>query len=324
MAKRTKLIHRHGGDYLFRAGEHSAYTYFLVSGQLAFEAPTGLLSGHLSAGDTAAAEPLPGTSPPQVSARCLSDVACLSVDSALLEVMLSWGRDPQVDVGEVGAHTATAADDWMLRLLQRRTFQQLPARILQAMFLRMSPVSANSGEMLIRQSESGDYFYVIVEGHCRVIREVPGHAPLVLATFGPGDCFGEDSLLSGTPRNASVQAQNAVKLLRLSQADFAQLLGSAWTRRLGFDAAAGRVASGTARWLDVRLPSERAGRHLPDSLNIPLYRLRSKAAELPAGTVYICVCDNGRSSAVAAFILAHLGLEACVLGNGLLNIETTG
>lgn len=320
LAKRTQLIRHSVGDYLFRAGDRSAYTYFLVSGQLAFEAPTGLLAGHLSSRDRAAAEPLPEVSPHQVSARCMSEVSCLSIDSALLEVMLSWGHDPKVDVGEINADSKIASDDWMLRLLQHRTFQQLPATVLQSMFQRMNPIEAAAGDMLIRQNERGDYFYVIVEGRCRVIREAPDHSSLLLATFGPGDCFGEESLLSGTPRNASVQALNAVKLLRMEQSDFAQLLSEAWTHRLGARAADARVASGTARWLDVRLPSERSGGGLPGSLHIPLYCLRAKAAELPAGITYICVCDNGRRSAVAAFILTHLGREACVLDQGLQGI----
>jgi CRP-like cAMP-binding protein len=322
LAQRTELIRRPVGDYLFRAGDRSAYTYFLVSGQLAFEAPTGLLAGHLSARDRAAAEPLPEVSPHQVSARCLSEVSCLSIDSALLEVMLSWGRAPQVDVGEINAGTAIDSDDWMLRLLQHRTFQQLPAKVLQSMFLRMSSLEAAAGDMLIRQNDCGDYFYVIVEGRCRVIREAPDRSTMLLATCGPGDCFGEDSLLSGTPRNASVQALTEVKLLRMEQSDFAQLLSDAWTRRLSAPIAEQRVASGIARWLDVRLPSERRDGELPGSLHIPLYRLRAKAAELSGGIGYICVCDNGRRSAVAAFILTHMGLDACVLANGLQALET--
>lgn len=321
LARRTQLIRRRVGDYLFHAGDHSAYTYFLVSGEVAFEAPSGLLAGHLSAQDRAAAEPLPEVSPHQVSARCLSEVSCLSIDSALLEVMLSWGRAPQIDVGEISSDKPADTDDWMLRLLQHRSFQQLPAAVLQSMFLRMSPIEAAAGDLLIRQNDRGDFFYVIVEGRCRVIREAADGTSLPLATFGPGDCFGEESLLSGTPRNASVQALTAVRLLRMEQSDFAQLLSDAWTRRLSARIAESHVASGAARWLDVRLPSERRGQPLPGSLHIPLYCLRAKAGALPDGIRYVCVCDNGRRSAVAAFILAHSGRDACVLENGLQGMQ---
>jgi CRP-like cAMP-binding protein len=317
LANRTELVRRQVGDYLFKAGETAAFTYFLVSGQLVFEAPTGLLAGHLSSQDVAAREPLPEVSPRRVSARCLSDVSYLSIDSALLEVMLSWGHEPRLDVGEIGIDTPGASDDWMLRLLQRQTFQQLPPEILQAMFQRMTAVNAVAGEMLIRQGNAGDYFYVIVEGQCQVVREARDQTPLSLAVFGPGDCFGEDSLLSGTPRNATVQAVGAVKLFRMSQTDFAQLLGDAWTHRLDFATAEARIARGRARWLDVRLPSERSDRQLPGSVCVPLYRLRAKVAELPRGIAYVCVCDNGRRSAVAAFILANQGFDAYVLDGGL-------
>jgi CRP-like cAMP-binding protein len=317
LAKRATLEQRRTGDYLFRAGECSDSTYFLVSGRLAYETPAGLLAGQLHSHDDAAREPLPEDSPHPFSARCLSDVEYLAIDSALLEVMLSWGREPRVDVGELSSTTVCAEDDWMLRLLQRRSFQQLPAQTLQSMFMRMSAMTAAPGERLIHQGGVGDYFYVIVKGRCRVLREAPGQASVSLASFGPGDCFGEESLLSGLPRNASVEASTAMELLRIGQADFAQLLVDAWTRRLEPRLAISHVAAGTARWLDVRLPSERGDRPMPDSLGIPLYRLRARLGELPAEMAYICICDSGRRSAVAAFILAHHGLEAYSLEGGL-------
>jgi len=317
LAKRAKVQRWRAGDYLFKAGETSICTYFLVSGHLAYHTPAGLLIGQLSSSDGAAREPLSEEALHSVSARCLSNVDCLCIDSALLEVMLSWGRTPQLQVGELSAATACADDDWMLRLLQRRSFQQLPAQTLQSIFMRMVPVTAAPGERLIRQGEVGDYFYVIEKGRCRVLREEPDAAPVSLAIFGPGDCFGEESLLSGTPRNATVEALTAARLLRISNGDFAQLLADAWTRRLQRASADLRVAAGTARWLDVRLPSERLEPAFADSLHIPLYRLRAMAGELPADIAYICICDNGRRSAVAAFILAHHGHEAYALEYGV-------
>ena len=130
-----------------------------------------------------------------------------------------------------------------------------------------------------------------------------------------------DEFLTIKIGDGSVQALTAVRLLRMEQSDFAQLLSDAWTRRLSARIAESHVASGAARWLDVRLPSERRGQPLPGSLHIPLYCLRAKAGALPDGIRYICVCDNGRRSAVAAFILAHSGRDACVLENGLQGMQ---
>lgn len=325
LARSATLVQKRADQYLFKSGPSQTQTYFLITGRLAFENADGVLVGQLSSKDSAASHSVTEVSPHSVSARCLSEVTCLALDSALLEVTLSWGREAAVDVGEISATAAYADDDWMLRLLQHRSFQRLPADTLQAMFLRMTPASAQAGDMLIRQGEVGDCFYVIVEGRCQILREIPGQPPLLLTTFGPGDCFGEDALLSGAPRNASVQALTAMKLLRVSQADFTQLLAQAWNQRLSLAAAASLVGRGAARWLDVRLPAERIDHaSLPHSLCIPYDRLRAAVADLERNTLYICACDNGRRSAVAAFILTHHGLDAYVLENGLQGPAASG
>ena len=81
------------------------------------------------------------------------------------------------------------------------------------------------------------------------------------------------------------------------------------------------VADG-AKWLDVRLPSEFENYHLDDAVNIPLYFIRLKLQALDPDTKYIVVCDTGRRSSAAAFILSERGFEAYVLEGGLTLSDT--
>lgn len=64
------------------------------------------------------------------------------------------------------------------------------------------------------EAQDGDSLYVIVEGRARVILEHNGVAE-ELARLGPGDFFGEMSLLDGKPRSATVLAEGEVVCLVL-------------------------------------------------------------------------------------------------------------
>jgi rhodanese-related sulfurtransferase len=77
------------------------------------------------------------------------------------------------------------------------------------------------------------------------------------------------------------------------------------------------VKDGTAKWLDVRLPSEFQNGSLPGAVNMPLYLLRMKLATLDQKSAYIAACDTGRRSSVAVFVLTQKGFESYVLEKGI-------
>lgn len=86
-----------------------------------------------------------------------------------------------------------------------------------------------SGERLIKEGDIGDSFYIIVEGHCSVMVNSTTNnskdARLVpVATLEKGSVVGEMSLLSGTPRNASVFAASELLLVRISKDALGHLL----------------------------------------------------------------------------------------------------
>jgi CRP-like cAMP-binding protein len=84
------------------------------------------------------------------------------------------------------------------------------------------PISAASGEVVIREGDPGDRFYVIVAGKVAVSR---GDAPL--ATLGVGDYFGEIALLRDVPRTATVVAEEPSELRALDREHFLAALTGA-------------------------------------------------------------------------------------------------
>ena len=69
--------------------------------------------------------------------------------------------------------------------------------------------------VVARQGEIGTGFFVVVDGSARVIRD--GES---LATIGPGDFFGELSVLDGRPRTAQVVTEGPTTCLALASWDF--------------------------------------------------------------------------------------------------------
>ena len=316
LAKKSKIQIAKAGQYLFKIGEQAQYAIFVMSGEVNLEDASGKPITKIKGGDENAAHRLAHQSPRKVSARCATEVKFLAVEASLLDVMLTWDQTGSFEVTEIKSGD-TGGDDWMAKLLQMKTFQMVPPSNLQGMFLRMQEVQVEPAQVIVKQGDEGDYFYVIMSGRCIVTREQPNQKPVRLAELDTGSCFGEEALISDSKRNATVTMLTRGSLMRLSKADFRNLLNDPLARKLSFADAKKLVDSGKARWLDVRLPSEYQNHSLPGSINIPLYMLRMKLAALATDTTWIACCDTGRRSSVAVFVLTQRGYDTYVLDKGI-------
>ena len=72
-----------------------------------------------------------------------------------------------------------------------------------------------AGDVVIRQGEEGEEFFLISDGTVEVVRE--GHD---VASLGAGDFFGEGALITGEPRSATVVAKDELATYVLGKADF--------------------------------------------------------------------------------------------------------
>ncbi len=88
----------------------------------------------------------------------------------------------------------------------------------------MDELKFKPGQVIIREGELGDLFYVITEGHAEVfIRDANG-SDVILHEAGPGDFFGELSMLTNEPRSARVRAVDTLTTLALERDDFFNFL----------------------------------------------------------------------------------------------------
>jgi CRP/FNR family cyclic AMP-dependent transcriptional regulator len=80
---------------------------------------------------------------------------------------------------------------------------------------RAIEVDVPAEHVIARQGEIGTGFFVVIEGRVRVVRDGE-----VVTTLGPGEFFGELSVLDRMPRNAMVAAEVPTTCLALASWDF--------------------------------------------------------------------------------------------------------
>jgi len=75
-------------------------------------------------------------------------------------------------------------------------------------------------QTIVEEGLSGDYMYVIRDGQVKVTKLSGDGREKILELLGPGDFFGEMSLLDNAERSASVKSLTETRILALSRKDF--------------------------------------------------------------------------------------------------------
>jgi len=304
------------GKTIFSQGDTDKKTIYLIDGELTMTTDTGE-STTVTSGTQAAKHPLANFQPRRHTAVAKTACKITRVDSDLLDILMTWDQMSGIQVDEIHADSDEEGADWMTRILQSKAFLQVPAGNIQAMFMRIQEVPAKAGDVIIKQGDEGDFYYVIKSGECKVTRTSKTGSELTLATLKGGDAFGEEALLSDAKRNANIVMATDGMLMRLSKEDFNELLKEpmlTWVTREEGD----EMVKNGAVWLDVRLDSEYKNDGIEGSINIPLFMLRIKVTTLSEDKRYILYCDTGRRSSAAAFLLSERGLDAVCLKGGLM------
>ncbi len=317
LARKVQVRELSPGQVLFKEGDSEKRTFYVVSGTLDLQ-ERGKTVGTVEGGSDAARNPVAPVFPRRVSAKARDRVQFLSIDSDLLDVMLTWDQTGTYEVSELaGKQDVGGSEDWMTMLLQTKAFHKIPPANIQAIFMRMQQIGYKAGDVILKQGAEGDYFYVLTRGNALVTRETPlSKDGIKLAELNVGDTFGEEALISDAKRNATVTMTTDGAVMRLGKEDFKKLLNEPMLDWVDADEANQIIASG-GQWLDVRLPSEFENHHLEGAVNIPLYFIRLKINMLDRKKKYVVCCDTGRRSSAGAYILSERGFQAYVLRGGI-------
>ena len=315
LVKKTKIESLEPGQLLFNEGDTEKRTYYILDG--AIQLLENGAEADVVTGDSARARnPLAPILPRRYTAKAVEAVRFLSIDSDLLDVMLTWDQTGSYEVGDL-RDDVKGNDDWMTTLLQSSAFHKIPPANIQAIFMRMQQVNFKSGDQIIKQGTDGDFFYVLTRGNAVVTRETPlNKEGIRLADLAVGSTFGEEALISDAKRNATVTMLTDGSVMRLGKEDFRKLLNEPMLDWVDMAKAEQVIANGGV-WLDVRLPSEFQNFSKPGAINMPLYFIRLKLSTLDTSTPYVVCCDTGRRSSAGAYILNERGFTTYVLQGGL-------
>ena len=316
LARKVQIRELSPGQVLFKEGDSEKRTVYVLSGLLEL-LDDGKVDEIIDGSTDAARNPVSPFFPRRVAARARDRVQYISIDSDLLDVMLTWDQTGSYEVSELHGDGDVGGDDWMTMLLQAKAFHKIPPANIQAIFMRMQQINYKSGDVVVKQGSEGDYFYVLTRGSCLVTRETPlNKEGIKLAELSVGDTFGEEALISDAKRNATVTMTADGSVMRLGKDDFKRLLNEPmldWVDQAG----ASEIIANGGQWLDVRLPSEFENQHKDGAINMPLYFIRLKINTLDQNTKYIVCCDTGRRSSAGAYILSERGFQAYVLRDGI-------
>ncbi len=306
----------------FRVKGVAGQLVFLLKGELALILGNG--SSEVVVGGTPEARHPVGRKTPFASAKAITDVELLRIDEDLLDIMLTWDQLAAAD--RTGARAAEAGapsmSNWAIlsgvfsiNNLKSGAFAQLPAAHINEMLKRFQRVAVRRGQVVLREGDEGDYYYVLEAGKCLVERSVGGVA-MKLAELKGGDAFGEEALVANAKRNATVTMLTEGSLFRLAKEDFNELLKKPLLQSVTMEQARAKIAAG-GQWIDTRYPSEYQYDKLPGAINIPLSEVRNAVKVLDRSREYVLYCQSGRRSSAGAFLLAQRGFKAFVLEGGL-------
>jgi CRP-like cAMP-binding protein len=259
---------------------------------------------------------LHSASPTLVSGIAKSAVTVLKVERDFLDLVMAWSEAGSDE--PVADHVPETVEegDWMSSLLQSPLFNKIPPGNIRQLFIRFKSHKVIADEVVIKEGERGDYFYVLESGSATVL-DKQGN---LLAALRTGDYFGEEALVGDTTRNATVRMLTAGKLMRLVKEDFVTLLQEPVRLFISYEELQANSAKNIRyQLLDVRLPLERRFQSVPNSRNIPLNQLRKTLPQLDMSTIYVVTDDSGRRSDVACQLLTQAGFETFILQQSSLH-----
>jgi rhodanese-related sulfurtransferase len=244
--------------------------------------------------------------------EALKDSLVCRADSNQIDYMLSWHT--LVEATSAESHEISSR---LSELNNPSIFMQLPFENVELAFKKMQARDVSAGEEIITQGDVGDLFYIIASGKAEVLQQgIYDSEQLKVAELDVGDHFGDDALVLGNERNATVRMLEDGCLWELQKEDFQTLIHSELVNSIRSEDALLLSEEG-AIFLDVRYEEEYYDLHLKDAIHIPLPDLREKMNKLDKLSKYITYCDSARRSSVAAMIMSKSGFHVEYLKGGL-------
>ena len=309
IAARGEIKSQPAGALLFKRFSNDADSHWLLTGQLnlvndAFE------NRAFTESDSQTYGAVDDFQPHTVSAVCETPCAVFTLSKTVQSEI-----ETLLEAAASTAENSLSIGNWMERLLSTPLFEFIPPTNIQELFKRFKTRQVTSGEIIIKQGEPGDYFYMIKTGAVSVHVEMNGKVNQV-AKLTAGQSFGQDALVSDLPRNATIMATAPCELGMLTEADFEDLLLSPVIEVItpAEIEEAARVQGTQVQILNLYQPDDLQPEAAAEELAIPFMALRNHIHEFSKEIVYVVRGPaSPKINLLGAYLLNEAGHTAYVL-----------
>lgn len=318
LLRSSNTIELRPGEDLFQLQTDGKRVFYLIAGKIKLQGANNR-SSNIEADSINARKPLGRHLADQLAATAITDCVLIGIDMDMLELFLNWTKPDSYVVNEMGVDN----NEWVRQLLKSKGMSQFSDDQVEGLLARMNEIHVSAGDVVVSQdTDEDEYYYLIKSGKAAVSRKPDESSKEIkLAELSQGDGFGEEALLTKTPRSATVRMTEDGDLMRLSKKDFSELLAEPMVKSVDWLSAEQLQAEG-AVLLDIRTSAEFEQHHLPEAINIPLPLLRLKLKQLDREQRYVAYCEDGSRSSAAAFIMNQAGLDTVLLDGGMAAAES--
>jgi cAMP-dependent protein kinase regulator len=128
---------------------------------------------------------------------------------------LGMNSNPTAPTGSAGPDQAE--DPTLKELHASKLFSSFPEGALEKILSSTALRTYSEGDIIVTEGEEGSSLFLVVSGEVKVFTRSSDGRHLPLAELGPGDFFGEVSLLTGKPRTATITAKTPVTAIELTK-----------------------------------------------------------------------------------------------------------
>lgn len=323
--KKSRVLTFDAGEQIFDKQHKLEDMYFLLKGKLKVKA--GLLSSEVLDAETPdCLNPINSKIPNGKGVKASEAGHMLLIEKEFLDRALGWTVAEQEKKAKAEQEALNSQSQlspagefdeehftWITSLMDFPLFFNLPPSNMELLLTKFEKVPVANEEVVIKEGDDGDYFYLLMKGSARVIIGQDETRPIRL---NRGSYFGEEALISDTVRSATVIMNEDGVLARLDKESFQSLLNDPLVDHISRASYREEIQnSSTHELLDIRSLAEFDHIPLPQCLHIPLEDLRQKLPELDKNKTYYLTEEGGYRSDVAAHILCQNSIKAKVIRN---------
>ncbi|MCK5897757.1 MAG: cyclic nucleotide-binding domain-containing protein [Methylococcales bacterium] len=303
------------GGCLFKRGDSHNELIYLLEGSVSLEAGELKLE-MITAGSESAKFAVAHQLPRKIDAFAQGDVRFLRLDAVFITSIDTKDAEKKAYY-EIQKAKKADSEDCKSTLFMIPVIRALSPIYLRKISEALEEISVEKDEIVIEQGGIGQYFYLIKKGECLVSYKSSEHAKSIkVEKLDVWNTFGDMAMILGEPYAETITALFNMQLLQIRKDKFLKLIKEPSLTFIDFIELELWQDKG-AVLLDIRSVDEYDDLHLPTALNVPLFSLGMHLRLLAKNQHYIIVCEDGKASEAAAFLMKKHGFDVKIIRNGL-------